>query len=392
MSRYFQHVALYLAALAIAVSPGCTALRNPSNQEQAIPTRSPQAQTNSTAAPINATVNPSDLNYVTRVVEAVGPAVVRIDSTRTVRQPLNGFGLDDFFGTQMPQRQQVQRGTGSGFIVTSDGRVITNAHVVEGADTVTVQLKNGRQLKGQVIGADPVTDVAVIKVDGTGLPTVKLGNSDSLVPGQFAIAIGSPLGLNNTVTQGIVSAIGRSGSDIGVPDKRINFIQTDAAINPGNSGGPLLNVDGEVIGVNTAIIQGAQGLGFAIPINTAQRVAEQLVSKGRVDHPYLGIQLVDLTPEIQQRINDSDAGVRVDRSQGVLILRVLANAPAARAGLRPGDVIERINETTIQTSTQVQQQIDTAGLNTTLKITVSRNGQSQTVSVRPGELPAREPG
>ncbi len=165
--------------------------------------------------------------------------------------------FDQFFGEQAPSRQQVQKGTGSGFITTADGRILTNSHVVSGADNVTVVLKDGRRFKGTVVGSDPTTDLAVVKISASGLPTVKLGNSDNLLPGQAAIAIGNPLGLSNTVTEGIISATGRSAADVGVSAaERVNFIQTDAAINPGNSGGPLINSSGEVIGINSAIIQG----------------------------------------------------------------------------------------------------------------------------------------
>src|SRR4028119_20504 len=210
-----------------------------------------------------------------------------------------------FFGSRVPTEPdtRVERGTGSGFIISSNGQILTNAHVVAGADTVSVTLKDGRAFKGKVLGVDTVTDVAVVKIDAGNLPAVSLGNSDQLKPGEWAIAIGNPLGLDNTVTTGIISATGRTSSQVGVPDKRVQFIQTDAAINPGNSGGPLLNASGQVIGMNTAIIQRAQGLGFAIPINTAQRIANQLVTQGKVEHPYLGIQMVTLTPELKKNLN-----------------------------------------------------------------------------------------
>ena len=215
---------------------------------------------------------------------------MRIDATRTVEVPTAYSNplIERFFGENLfPPEQKVQRGIGSGFIISQDGHILTNAHVVERADKVSVVLRDGRRFAGKVLGADPVTDVAVVDIEGTNLPTVKLANSDNIVVGQWAIAIGNPLGLNNTVTQGIISATGRSGSHIGVNDKRLDFLQTDTAINPGNSGGPLLNAQGEVVGVNTAIIGRAQGLGFAIPINTAQRVANQLITTGRVEHPYI---------------------------------------------------------------------------------------------------------
>lgn len=184
----------------------------------------------------------------------------------------------------------MQQGTGSGFLTTADGQVITNAHVVAGADTVTVVLKDGRNYPGRVVGSDPLSDLAVVDINANNLPTVPLGDSNTLVPGQIAIAIGNPLGLSNTVTQGIVSATERSVAEIGIPDKRINFLQTDAAINPGNSGGPLLNAAGQVIGVNTAIIQGAQGIGFAIPINTVKNISQNSLPKDELSIPTSGFK------------------------------------------------------------------------------------------------------
>jgi S1-C subfamily serine protease len=316
--------------------------------------------------------------------------VVRIDSTRTVEispDPL----LDRFFRGQLPSQEQVQRGVGSGFITTADGLIYTNAHVVAGADNVTVVLKDGRRFQGNVVGADPVTDVAVVRIKATGLPTAKLGNSDNLRPGEWAIAIGNPLGLDNTVTQGIISATQRSVADLGVPTERVDFIQTDAAINPGNSGGPLLNAQGEVIGMNTAIIQGAQGLGFAIPINTAQRITAQLITQGRVDHPYIGIQMAQLNPELRAKINQSDAGIKINQDTGVIILGVARNSPAFRAGLRPGDIIESINDETIQNTQQVQKQVEATNIGETIQIIINRNGSRQAIAVQPEALPAKPP-
>lgn len=382
-----------LCILLLAGGSGCTALRERDQAPLAVQPSVAPAPAIATSPALEPPPNPSsaDVNYVARVVQQVGPAVVRIDSTRTVRDSIGRFGIEEFLGGRIPQqRQRVQRGTGSGFITAADGQVITNAHVVEGADVVTVVLKDGRRFRGDVAGVDPLTDLAVIKISANNLPTVKLGNSDSLLPGQWAIAIGNPLGLDNTVTQGIISATGRSSADVGEPDKRIDFIQTDAAINPGNSGGPLLNAEGEVIGVNTAIIQGAQGIGFAIPINTAQRVAQQLATKGRAEHPYLGIQMTELSPEIQQAINQSDLGVQINRDQGVVVVRVQRGSPADRAGMRPGDVIERVNGQAVQDSRQIQRQVDATGVGNALQITVNRNGRSQDLAVRPEPLPMRQ--
>lgn len=338
----------------------------------------------------------TDTNFVTSVVERVGPAVVRIDSSRTVTSRLPD-AFDDpmfrrFFGSQLPRssQRQVERGTGSGFIVSADGRILTNAHVVDGADTVSVTLKDGRRLQGKVIGKDDVTDVAVIKIAANNLPTVQLGNSDGLKPGEWAIAIGNPLGLDNTVTTGIISATGRSSSVVGVPDKRVAFIQTDAAINPGNSGGPLLNQRGEVIGMNTAIIQGTQGLGFAIPINTANRISQQLFANGKVNHPYLGIQMAELTPELKQEINsDPNSGLSVDADRGVLVLKVIPGSPAARAGLRAGDVIQGLNGQSVKDADAVQQAVEGSSVGGNLRLDLRRNGQTLNLAVRPGAFPSQ---
>jgi S1-C subfamily serine protease len=318
----------------------------------------------------------TDSNFIAAAVERTGPAVVRIDSSRTMRNR-----------SARPGGRVVQ-GTGSGFIIQSDGLILTNAHVVNRADTVTVTLRDGRNFTGKVLGQDQLTDVAVVKIQANNLPAVNLGNSEQLRPGEWAIAIGNPLGLDNTVTAGIISATGRSSSDVGVPDKRIGFIQTDAAINPGNSGGPLLNQKGQVIGMNTAIIGGAQGLGFAIPINRAQQIANQLIAEGRVTHPYLGVQMTTLTPDLRETLSrDSNGRVQVQANQGVVIVAVAQNSPAARAGLRTGDVIQQINGQAVKTAADVQQAVENSRIGVSLPLEVSRNGSNLTVSISPGEFP-----
>ena len=336
-------------------------------------------------------------NFIAAAVERVGPAVVRIDSSRTVTQRLPNIFNDPFFreffgdfGLPSTPPTRVERGTGSGFVIDPNGIILTNAHVVAGADQVIVTLKDGREFRGEVLGQDRLTDVAVIRVDATGLPTVPLGNSDQLRPGEWAIAIGNPLGLDNTVTAGIISATGRSSAQVHVPDKRVNFIQTDAAINPGNSGGPLLNERGEVIGMNTAIIGGAQGLGFAIPINTAQDIAQQLIATGQVEHPYLGVQMRTLTPELQRLINeDPRSNLQVQDDQGVVILGVMRNSPASRVDIRPGDVIRQINGQTITDAEQVQRIVQASSVGDTLQIQLSRNGQVLEIAVQSGAFPAQ---
>ncbi|HEY9673296.1 MAG TPA: HhoA/HhoB/HtrA family serine endopeptidase [Waterburya sp.] len=347
--------------------------------------------------PATAPVLIQDPNFIANVVEKVGPAVVRIDSSRTVTSQVpeifNNPFFRDFFGADIPTgpQQRVERGTGSGFIISRDGEILTNAHVVDGADTVNVTLKDGRSFAGKVIGTDPVTDVAIVKIQANSLPTVTLGDSEQLKPGEWAIAIGNPLGLDNTVTKGIISATGRSSSQVGVPDKRVQFIQTDAAINPGNSGGPLLNASGQVIGMNTAIIQGAQGLGFAIPINTAKRIANQLIAKGRVQHPYLGIQMVTLTPELKQNINSNpNAGLTVDEDNGILIAKVLPNSPAARSGLRAGDVIHKINGQSVKNAEDIQKAVEDSQVGSNLQIELRRNQREMNVTVKPSDFPIEQ--
>jgi Do/DeqQ family serine protease len=339
---------------------------------------------------------PGDQNFIARAVEKVGPAVVRIDASRTVRSQTPAVFNDpffrQFFGGEIPQsRTRVERGTGSGFIISNDGLILTNSHVVNGADSVTVLLKDGRMLKGKVLGQDSLTDVAVVKIQANNLPVVQMGDSNQLRPGEWAIAIGNPLGLDNTVTAGIISATGRTSGDIGVPDKRVGFIQTDAAINPGNSGGPLLNQYGQVIGMNTAIIGGgAQGLGFAIPIKTAQKIANQLVATGKVDHPFLGIRMTSLSPELRQRINgDASSNLRVQDDQGVLIFEVLPNSPASKVGLKIGDVIKRINGQDVTKASQVQQKVDETSAGRSLQLEVRRSGQTLSIAVQPAPIPTR---
>ncbi|MGK7933803.1 MAG: HhoA/HhoB/HtrA family serine endopeptidase [Microcystaceae cyanobacterium] len=359
------------------------------NLNQAQLTQSATNVPNSPPVPILPTSQPT--NFVAQVVQDVGPAVVRINASRTVQSDVPEIFQDPFFrgffGNQVPKTpdQKVERGTGSGFIVNEDGRILTNAHVVDGADRVTVTLKDGRTLEGKVMGTDRVTDVAVVKIDGENLPTVRLGNSQRLQVGEWAIAIGNPLGLDNTVTTGIISATGRSSFQVGVGDKRIDFIQTDAAINPGNSGGPLLNAKGEVIGMNTAIIANAQGLGFAIPINKAEDIAEQLITKGKVEHPYVGISMVALNQEIKQELQTRQ-GWTITEDKGVLIGKVMGNSPAQKAGLQAGDIITAINGQSISDPSDVQQAVEQLSVGDRLSFTLNRKGNTLNLPVEVGVL------
>ena len=322
---------------------------------------------------------PGGDNIIVKAVEKAGPSVVRID---TVKRMINPIG--SLFG-RGPAIQQ-QQGQGSGFIVAADGIVLTNAHVVEGASEVGVTLPDGRSFTGKVLGADPLTDVAVVKVVGSRLPVATLGDSSRVRPGEWAIAIGNPLGLDNTVTAGIISAIQRTNA-VG-EGQRVPYIQTDAAVNPGNSGGPLINDRGQVIGINTAIRQApGAGLSFAIPINTARQIADQILQRGYASHPYIGVRLQSLTPQLAREINSSTDECRVPEVNGVVVVDVMANSPADRGGLRPCDLIESVGGTAVRNPSEVQLAVDRGKVNQPLALGVRRGEARQTITVRPAELP-----
>ncbi len=332
-------------------------------------------------------------NFVADAVDRVGDAVVRIDTEKKVVRRASDPMLDDpffrqFFGNDpspsMPHEERM-RGQGSGFIIDSTGVVLTNAHVVNGADRVTITLKNGKTLDGKVKGVDEVTDLAVVKVDpgSVSLPIVALGDSDNVRVGEWAIAVGNPLGLDNTVTLGIVSTLKRSSSQVGIPEKRLDFIQTDAAINPGNSGGPLVNAQGEVIGINTAIRADAMGIGFAIPINKAKTIEAQLSRGEKIAHPYFGVQMASLTPEMARENNeDINAAFDIPEVNGVVVLRVLPKTPAAEAGIRRGDVIVQVDGHAVTTAEQLQGLVDNSKVGQTLQVTVLRGDLTQKIAVK----------
>ncbi|MBW4663753.1 MAG: trypsin-like peptidase domain-containing protein [Chroococcus sp. CMT-3BRIN-NPC107] len=339
--------------------------------------------------------NVGSKSFVAAAVNKVGSAVVRIDTERTVTRRINDPMFDDpvfrrFFG-EIPQRMPEERlrGIGSGFIIDRSGEILTNAHVVNQADKVTVRLKDGRTLEGTVQGADEVTDLAVIKVNSTNgdLPVAPLGDSSEVQVGDWAIAVGNPLGFDSTVTLGIVSTLKRSSAQVGIPDKRLEFIQTDAAINPGNSGGPLLNDRGEVIGINTAIRADAMGIGFAIPINKAKDIKDRLMRGERIAHPYLGVQMENLTPELAKANNtDPNSPINVPEVDGVLVVRVVPNSPAATAGLRRGDVILQIDKQPVTTGEQLQNIVENSRIGQTLQLKIQRGNQTQQIGVKAGEL------
>ncbi|MEO1003054.1 MAG: trypsin-like peptidase domain-containing protein [Cyanobacteria bacterium J06638_7] len=330
-------------------------------------------------------------SFVAAAVRRTSPAVVTIDTERTVAVagqrgvPSSLFNdpiFRQFFG--LPQQaqpsrpsQRTERGQGSGFIFQADGLVLTNAHVVERSDRVTVGLLDGRSVEGTVVGLDRLTDLAVVRIEGKGpWPVAPLGDSDRLEVGEWAIAVGNPYGLDNTVTMGIISNLNRNAAKLGITDRRLDLIQTDAAINPGNSGGPLLNADGEVIGINTLVRTGpGAGLGFAIPINRARDIARQLVASGSVSHPVIGIGLDAVRPG---EVRGVDRGVRV--------ASVVANSPAQRAGLRQGDVVVAADGQPMLEPSQLVAAVEKAGVGGRLSLSINRQGEMLRLDVVPSQL------
>jgi len=303
-------------------------------------------------------------------------SVVYIDTVTVVSgQPLIPFGLRDFFPKEFFEEQkQEKRGTGSGFIIRPDGYILTNEHVVRGAQKLEVTLFGGKKFTGRVVGTDSYSDLAVVKINAKNLPSIEFGDSDKLIPGQWVVAIGNPYGFHDTVTAGIVSALGRSLED---PNQTGNLIQTDAAINPGNSGGPLVDLSGKVIGINEAIIANAQGLGFAIPINLAKKISKDLIEKGKVQRPatpWLGVGLMEITEKIADYYGLSN--------RDGAIVQVFPNSPAAKAGLEDGDIIKEINRIKIKTPEDVVKQVKNSKVGQNLDLLVFRDGKLKIFKVR----------
>src|SRR5260221_3914246 len=334
---------------------------------------------------------PSKMGFAP-IVKQVLPNVVNISSSKVVRTPnqFEGMPTDPFFqqffgkrfgrGLAVP-KQRREQSLGSGVIVSPEGYVLTNNHVVDGATDIKVTLSDKRELKAQIIGTDPKTDVAVLKLEGSSFPAITLGDSSKVQVGDYALAIGDPFGVGQTVTMGIVSAKGRG--NLGIEDYE-DFIQTDAPINPGNSGGALVNDRGELVGINTAILSGAsggnQGIGFAIPINLARGVMGQILDHGKVTRAYLGIMVQDITPGISKAMNLKDM-------KGVLVGDVSPEGPAKRSGVQRGDVILEVNGKPMDDSRQLRNTISMMDPTATVNLKLVRNGSPTDVTVKLGELP-----
>jgi serine protease Do len=341
-----------------------------------------------TADPVRSLPNFTDL------AKRVGPSVVNVSTTQPRRQAQNAPGpfgpgdprndlLERFFGGRIPRGPQRQSGVGSGFIIDGNGTILTNYHVVGEAEKITVTLADGKSFEAKVIGKDPKTDIAVIKIDaGRELPSVTLGDSDQLEVGEWVIAIGNPFGLDHTITSGIVSAKGRQ---IGAGPYD-NFIQTDASINPGNSGGPLLNLRGEVVGINTAIFSqtgGNIGIGFAIPTNSVKDLLPQLKDKGRVVRGYLGTTVQKITPEISESLG-------LKQGSGALVADVVKGGPAEKAGIKVGDIITEFDRKEIKDSSDLPAVVARVAPGTSVQVKIQREGKQLTLPITVGELKDNE--
>lgn len=321
------------------------------------------------------------------IVKSASPTVVNISSTKIVRRnvPIPHFfefesPFDEFFAPFRIPKKQKEQSLGSGVIVSSEGYIITNYHVIEKADEIKVTLSDKKDYRGKVIGSDPKTDIAVLKISAKDLSAIKWGDSDKLAVGEFVLAFGNPFGFSNTVTMGIISALGRA--NVGIAEYE-DFIQTDAAINPGNSGGPLVNIKGEIIGINTAIYSrtgGSEGIGFAVPSNMVQQVMEHLVKKGKVTRGWLGVTIQQITPELAKQFDLKDI-------YGALISDIARNSPAEKAGLKRGDVITEINGKTIKDITSLKNIVAQSEVGSTLKLKVIRAGKTISINAVVAELP-----
>ncbi|MGE5380795.1 MAG: S1C family serine protease [Methylocystaceae bacterium] len=321
---------------------------------------------------------------VASIAKKAGPAVVSIETKTKVTSSNDPFSSDpffrQFFGGGNSQSPQYETGLGTGFIISKDGYIVTNQHVIDNATEVKVKVVGqDNAVSATVVGQDYELDLAVLKISGTNYPTLAMGNSDQMQVGEWVVAIGQPYGLDHTVTAGVISAKGRP---ITIEDRNYkNLIQTDAAINPGNSGGPLINMSGQVIAINTAVNAQAQGIGFAIPINTAKDVLNQLIENGKVIRPYMGVSMLDMTADIASRLGVSSS------TKGAVVADVVAGSPADTAGLRSADIISKIDSTTITSSSDVQNFIKDKHVGNKITVQVLRDGKKVSVQVTLKEKP-----
>jgi len=320
------------------------------------------------------------------IVSAVSPAVVNISTTKVLRRDSDSLLEDPFFDFFRPfhdlriPKKWKEQSLGSGVVVSPDGFIITNNHVVEKSDEIKVTLLDKKTFRGKIVGADPKTDIAIVKIDASNLPTIPWGDSEQLQVGEFVLAIGNPYGLSHTVTMGIISAVGRA--NVGVADYE-DFIQTDAAINPGNSGGPLVNIKGELIGINTAIFSrtgGYQGIGFAVPSNMVRPIMSQLIQKGKIIRGWLGVTIQELTPELSQKFG-------LEKSIGALVSDVAKGSPAERSGVMRGDIILEFNGKEVKDVGNLRNMVAQSKVGSDVSIKILRSGKEYTVRLVIAELP-----
>lgn len=366
MINWTKHWKPYVSALVgvfvigAVLFTGCTSSNARGNTSAGIPESSHTSS--------SGTVSEARNTPIVKAAKAVGPAVVGITNKAMAR---------DWFNNQV----QVEQGVGSGVIFRSDGYIVTNNHVISGAKEIIVSLSDGRTVQGKIVGADEITDIAVVKVDEKDLPAASFGNSDDIMVGEPAIAIGNPMGLEfqGSVTAGVISALNRT-LDIG--EKRLKLIQTDAAISPGNSGGALVNADGLVIGINSAKVaaNGVEGMGFAIPINTVRDVVDQLMANGHVVRPYLGVGVFDKESAARQ-------GYQLNIDAGVYVQNVTLNGPGGKAGLQRGDVLLQIDDTAVNTVADLRAAVASHKVGDTVKVQYQRDGKTDTIDIVLEEMP-----
>ena len=374
----FAQAATVAVAVLFVVStfrPEWLPARNAQQAQQAVVQQAP------TAGPLP---NVARIGSFNDAVSRATPSVVNIFTSKEIRSQRHRL-LDDpifrrFFGENLPDEAQKASSLGSGVIVSSSGYVLTNHHVVEAADEIEVALADGKKLLAKVVGNDPETDLAVLRVDAEGLPAIVFGSSDALKVGDVVLAIGNPFGVGQTVTGGIVSALGRTGLGINTFE---NFIQTDAAINPGNSGGALVDAGGNLVGINTAIFSrsgGSMGIGFAIPVSTAQMVLEQIVKSGSVTRGWIGVEVQELTPTVAESF-------KLGGTRGALIAGVLRGGPADKAGIKPGDVLVEVESKPVADPTAMLNLIAALAPGTQAKMKLKRKGQDIEANVSVGRRP-----
>lgn len=374
-SHFGKSFVVGVTALALALVGGSVWTAEQGHAGSAVPAlASPVRDAGLASMPASGTFAP--------VVKKAAPAVVSIQAERTAKVSMEQNPFPFFFGPQQPQERK-QRGMGSGVIVSEDGYILTNHHVIEDADDVTVMLSDEREFEAEIIGSDAKTDVAVLKIEASDLPVLKLGNSETVEVGDIVLAIGNPFGIGQTVTMGIVGATSREFGIMAQQQGYEDFIQTDAAINPGNSGGALVNANGEIVGINTAILSrsgGNNGVGFAVPINLAHHVMEQLVDKGRVVRGYMGVGISDVSPAMAKKLGAPDA-------KGSIVSNVEPDGPADKAGFQEYDIIRAIEGKDVRDTRDLRLQVANTPPGEEIEVAVLRDGKVENLTITLGEFP-----